>query len=334
MTEFYDLPSHLKLSNYEISKTGIVRNKTTKRAFTCKPKASGMVGPRFVLDDGTKKNYYVHRLAATTFIPNPDNKRYVHHINGKLADNRVENLRWVSTCNTTKSVKKYNGRPVYQMKDDKIIKKWNQVREAANKFKVDPSYISRACRCNGTFKEYQWKYVDEHDLIPGEKWKTIKVDGCNVNVSNMGRIKYKTGQIVTGSDTLDGYKSIAIYKNKQKKHKRVHRLVATAFVPNPDSKSQINHIDGNKSNNRADNLEWMTNAENTKHAIDSGLRVYNMTESLGTKIIQKDLYGNFIAEYDSIADAVKATGLSGGNICTVCKGKRNKTGGIFRWHIH
>lgn len=328
MTEFYDLPKELKLSNYEISRAGIVRNKTTKRSFTCKPKASGMVGPRFVLDNGTKKNYYVHRLVAKTFIPNPDNKKYVHHINVKLSDNRVENLQWVSTTGKKDSGVKLKGRPVYQMKDGKIIKKWDQVTEAGKGLNWFPAYIGQACMTGEEYKGYTFMYVDEHDLIDGEEWKTINIDKFTVNVSNMGRIRNKYG-CTYGSGQDNYYKRIKINFKGKSTTIAVHRLVAKAFVPNPDNKEFVNHKDGNKINNKADNLEWVTISENVKHAIDTGLRDFNsMTDALGVKIIQKDLKGNFIAEHKSIAEAAKATGLSKGNICMVCKGKRNKTGGF------
>lgn len=57
------------------------------------------------------------------------------------------------------------------------------------------------------------------------------------------------------------------------KHRSVHRLVAQTYVPNPEQKPHVNHIDGNKLNNRADNLEWVTQSENQRHAYDSGLQV-------------------------------------------------------------
>lgn len=68
-----------------------------------------------------------------------------------------------------------------------------------------------------------------------------------------------------------GYKQVVLYLNNKRKYMRIHRLVALAYIPNPDNLPQVNHIDGNKLNNNIGNLEWSTNKDNTQHGYDNGL---------------------------------------------------------------
>lgn len=99
-----------------------------------------------------------------------------------------------------------------------------------------------------------------------EIWK--RINGYpDYQVSNFGRVK-SNRKILTPWNDGKGYMKVELHG----KSMRVHRLVAQAFIPNPENKKQINHKDGNKSNNDSSNLEWCTNSENTKHAWDSGLR--------------------------------------------------------------
>ena len=109
-----------------------------------------------------------------------------------------------------------------------------------------------------------------------EEWKNIKGYEGLYQVSNFGRVKslnyhrtgkevlMKPGRFVMKSG--NAYYGVKLYKDSKMNVKLVHRLVAEAFIPNPENKPEVNHIDGNPSNNRVDNLEWVTRSENIKHS--------------------------------------------------------------------
>ena len=100
-----------------------------------------------------------------------------------------------------------------------------------------------------------------------EEWKYIP--GSNeVYVSNMGRFKKYSGEILEPKDDGQGYLRIGVGNSLRD---RCHRFVAEAFVPNPDNKPQVDHINGDKKDNRAENLRWVTSCENTKYAGEMGL---------------------------------------------------------------
>ena len=134
----------------------------------------------------------------------------------------------------------------------------------------------------------------------------------------------------------NGYYNVLLYKDNKGYSKSIHRLVAEAFIPNLYNLPQVNHIDGNKLNNCVDNLEWCDNSYNIRHAIRNGLidtgRLLNSTQKMSNKnkksVLQFDLEGNFIAEYDSAKEAAKSCGLT--NISACCIGKY-KTAGGFLW---
>ncbi|GAA0104254.1 hypothetical protein UT300013_08760 [Paraclostridium sordellii] len=108
-----------------------------------------------------------------------------------------------------------------------------------------------------------------------EIWKFIPNTNGIYEVSNFGNIKSnsvrKKGKLLKLSKTKDGYVQIRLTCNGNKFSRRVHRLVAEAFIPNPLKKEEVNNIDGNKQNNRVDNLEWCTRTENINHAFQSKL---------------------------------------------------------------
>ena len=107
-----------------------------------------------------------------------------------------------------------------------------------------------------------------------EEYKTLQIEkGVNVLVSKNGSIiNPVTKRELKHRKDRYGYCHVHLHTKTYDKSLTVHRLVAKAFIPNPDNKSQVNHINGEKDDNRADNLEWCTPSENIKHAFRTGLK--------------------------------------------------------------
>lgn len=107
-----------------------------------------------------------------------------------------------------------------------------------------------------------------------EKWKPIEGFNGIYEVSNLGRIKsnaLEKPHIKKLSCKRLGYPYTMLYLNGKATWVNVHRVVAKTFIPNPENKPCVNHIDGNKANNKVSNLEWCTRSENTRHAFKTGL---------------------------------------------------------------
>lgn len=124
-----------------------------------------------------------------------------------------------------------------------------------------------------------------------EIWKETDIEGYYI--SNMGNLRGRSGKIVKLNTTPKGYKCYASYpegRNGSCKCLRIHRLVAEAFIPNPDNKPQVNHIDGDKSNNKVTNLEWCANQENTIHAYRTGLaKPLKGCDNASSKLTKEDI---------------------------------------------
>ena len=156
----------------------------------------------------------------------------------------------------------------------------------------------------------------------------VKIDGFeNYEVSNLGKVRnIKSGRTLKPSLNQDGYLKHCLSENNKQKYLYLHRIIATAFIDNPEEKPQVNHIDENKTNNDLSNLEWCTIRENAVH----GTRTKRIAEKRSKKVVQLDLNDNILNVFKSMTQAEQETGISVGNISHCCNG-RSKSAGGFKW---
>ena len=168
---------------------------------------------------------------------------------------------------------------------------------------------------------------------PLEIWKPVVGFEGRYEVSNLGNIRSlnyhrKKGltKILSQFPDKGGYMRVRFCEHGRMFTAKVHRVVAESFLPNPEGKREVNHIDGNTKNNALSNLEWVTPSENMRHAYQRGAvklpRVF--------PVEQIDLAGNVVREWSSARQAGLELGFDPSVITKCCKGKLNKTHG-FMW---
>ena len=166
-----------------------------------------------------------------------------------------------------------------------------------------------------------------------EIWRDIEgYEGC-YQVSNIGRVKsfkrWAEGRILKPQRDVDSYFYVGLKGSERRNFKKVHRLVASAFISNPESKPQVNHKDGNKTNNIVNNLEWCTNSENQIHAYNNGLQIKTKSRVVNRKKV-KCIELNM--RFESLTEAASYLNKNGGSyfISKVCKNK-NYTAYGYHW---
>lgn len=179
-----------------------------------------------------------------------------------------------------------------------------------------------------------------------EVWRDIKDYEGKYQISNFGRVKSlsfnKTGEkkLLKPHDNGKGYLTVCLWKNNKYEHKYIHRLVAETFIPNPDNKPCIDHINTIRNDNRVENLRWATYIENLTNPItreknsNTHKEIYQGSNNpnygntgksnpLSIPILQIDLFGNIINIWYGAAEAERKGNFCASTITKCCKGKKH-----------
>ena len=178
-----------------------------------------------------------------------------------------------------------------------------------------------------------------------ETWRDIKGYEGLYRVSNLGRVKsleryvkhrygkrLKNSRILKLTKNKYGYMQVGLSKYNSNKTLQLHSLVAKAFIPNTLNKRTVNHINAIKTDNRVENLEWMTTLENMQHAWNKGLMDKSI-ERKHKKVLMLSLDNEPLLWFDSIIEAGEMSGIYFTGISKCCKGKLRTSGG-YKWKFY
>lgn len=249
-----------KETSYVVNPHGRVRNLRTNRILN----GSILHSYRYInlRQDGMNKNRAVHRLVAEAFIPNPENKPYVDHIDGERLNNDISNLRWATELENAQN--KHLEKTPESPKFDEIV------------------------------------FTQEE--LDNEIWKEYKDTGYLV--SNLGRVRGIKNKILSGTRLMSGYISYSL----SRENLLGHLLVWMTFVGNKKENADINHIDGNKHNNRLSNLEEVSHQENMQKAADE-TNAWNFR-----KVGEYNDKGELLNVYLNASDAARQIGILPGSM--------------------
>ena len=303
--------------------TAMVSNKGRIKSY------SGVIGEGYTQQDGyvtvmiCNTTFRMHRVVVISFgiVPPSPQHKFVNHIDFDRGNNCLENLEWCTHSENITHAYAHNknrrscaaqiSKPILCRKaGENEWKRYESATRAAQILECSRGDISSACvkGCK-VKKQYYFKFYEEPSL-QGEiwmKWSTIEV-------SNMGRFKDSKGIVKTVIPSEGGYCRVQIYG----KSELLHRIIALCFLPvPPPEKTQVNHIDGNKSNNVVSNLEWATPRENIGHTYtDLGREA--TSQALSKKVQARPIGSVDWKTYDSVSDAARDLNMPPATISYYC----------------
>lgn len=319
--------SFMGFSNYKLNRKGQLLNVNRNNILKGTMK-HGRLHYCINNDENVTKSVPCHRLLALTFLDTPfDITHSVDHIDRDATNYDLDNLRWASPseqANNQNRPKNKKGRRVYQYTIEGVfIKKWDKISEANTFYNISSGCIQAAIQRNGTCCGFKWKYNEEVEFDETEIWKLVPYKYLNdVWASNKGHIKHNE-RILEGC-IHQNYMNTRLKNIETGKSQAflMHRLVAAAWYG--ENILFVNHINGNYIDNRPENLEYTTNAENLNHAVEIGL-----IEASGVR--KYDLDGNFIEEFSTFKKAFETLNIKSISNIYECCNNHNKNCGGFRW---
>ena len=174
------------------------------------------------------------------------------------------------------------------------------------------------------------------DGFEGLYW--ITSSGKVISEERLDRFNRRHGGEIKPLLSGGGYHFVNLYLNGKHYQRKIHRLVAEAFIPNPDNKREVDHIDNNKSNNDVSNLRWVTHKENQNNEITRAKMLVDTSKYVSQKgsdnpfsrrVKMYSLRGEYIRAFDSLAEAGAFVGVGAQQIGRVCSGKRFSSGGYL-----
>lgn len=260
-------------SNYEISNYGEIRNKNTNKIL--KPTLlSGYLAISLIINN-KKVLPKIHRLVAENFLECPVETYIVNHKDGNKTNNRLDNLEWVSRSENAKHAFRLGlnkGRKIkvsqYTL-DNVFIREYDSPTDVENETGILRTNVLKACKGKRkTVGGYIWKYVDGYAAIQPQPVPDGKImtEFPNYIITNDGKVyNSQRKRYLIIKKHVTGYTGVSLSNENKNKSFNVHRLVALLFLDNPNSYPEVNHIDFDKTNNKVENLEWISYSDNSKH---------------------------------------------------------------------
>lgn len=331
---------------YEVSLLGYLRfaDKPDKRKVKCSKNGNYLTALLYHRGDVKPTYAKIHMLVAKAFVPNPEGYAYVSHKNGRLEDNRADNLEWVETKpgkkkrKSKRTSKTVSASPNLEVPDSEVGE--GDVLE----YVVAEGYVPDDDLLEGD--------VSERDASEGELWKDVMGFEGLYKISKNGNIvsfwgkKPRYIKAKTYSSKRAGY--VLEYQLRGSDHKNhykmAHMLVAEHFIPNPFGYKHVMHIDGNPKNNHVDNLRWTERS--VKHRVEKSetYKRYAGKHNLMTtqEVAQYYTDGTYINTFKSITEAAEKTKCSYSSIKQVLDGKETSTGGyvwkytgnVYQTHVN